>query len=343
MNKIRLINAIVLAFSILSADSLTVIMVGDIMMGTTYPDVRLPPNDGADIFSDVAHVLGSADLTLGNLEGPLTDKGTCTKKIEKGRCYAFKTPPRYVEHLVNAGFDFFSLKNNHSNDFGPEGMATTINTLIDAGLQYGTDEECGEFDVNGRSIAIICFSASSWGNSIMDIERAQRLVAQMAAKNDIVIVSFHGGGEGARYMHTRDTFEIYLGWPRGNVVKLAHAVIDSGADLVWGHGPHVPRALEIYKDRLIAYSTGNFFTWGFNLSDERGFAPMVKAVLDSAGAFMHGEIASAVQRTMQYPKLDSLHRAAQLIKRLSLEDFPLTCPEISDSGMVLPRCSDVEN
>ncbi len=325
-----------IALSLFWADSITVIAVGDIMMGTTYPEVRLPPDDGAEIFKNVAPILSAADLTLGNLEGPLTDIGICTKKVEKGRCYAFKTPPRYARYLAEAGFDFMSLKNNHTNDFGPEGIASTIKALNDVGIKYGTDDENGEFIIKNKKIAIICFSASSWGNSIFDITDAQKKVAELSRKKDLVFVSFHGGGEGIGYLHTKDTFEYYLGTPRGNVVKFAHAVIDSGADFVWGHGPHVPRALELYKGRLIAYSLGNFFTWGFNLADERGYAPILKAVLDTTGSFIEGLIIPAIQKTFQYPEIDTLRQAVRLIKKLSAEDFPHSSLLITDEGKILP-------
>lgn len=324
--------------SLLSGDSLTIIAVGDIMMGTTYPKNNLPQDDGKDIFKDVASILSSSDLTLGNLEGPLTEKGRCTKKIEKGRCYAFKTPPHYAKYLQDAGFDFMNLKNNHTNDFGPEGFNSTIEALKKCEIKYGTDGVNGEFFINNLKICIICFSASEWGNSIFNIPRAQRLVAEKSKNFDIVIVSFHGGGEGTKYLHTKDTFEYFLGWPRGNVVRFARSVIDSGADLVWGHGPHVPRAMEIYKNRLIAYSLGNFFTWGFNLDDERGYAPILKVVLDSTGTFKRGRIFSAIQKTLSFPQIDSLNRAAKLIKKLSATDFPNSPLKISEEGILLPAC-----
>lgn len=327
----------ILIFSFICADTLSIIMVGDIMMGTTFPEVRLPLDDGKDIFSNVSEILKNADLTMGNLEGPFTDSKNCTKKIEKGKVYAFRTPPHYAEHLFNAGFDFMNLKNNHINDFGPEGLSSTIDALKKFGIKYGNDETDGEFVIRDKRICIISFSQAQWGNSILDIPRAQNIVAQKARDYDIVVVSFHGGGEGLNFLHTRDTLEYFLEQPRGNVVKFSHAVIDSGADLVWGHGPHVPRAMEIYKERLIVYSAGNFFTYGFNLTGELGYAPIIKVALDSTGTFIQGQIFSAIQNHQTGLILDSLSRAAQLIKKLCLEDFPETSPIINDEGMILVK------
>jgi poly-gamma-glutamate capsule biosynthesis protein CapA/YwtB (metallophosphatase superfamily) len=318
------------------ADSLTVIAVGDIMMGSDYPYDMLPPEQGNDLFLNVADSLKSADLTLGNLEGVLLAGGVCVKTPAKATVYAFRTPPSYAQHLVDAGFDFLNLANNHLNDFGREGVESTMKTLDGQCIAYGgTAGKYAGFDFAGKTVAIACFATSPGTNLLIDIESAQRKVAALARENDITIVSFHGGGEGLKYLHTRDTFEYFLGQPRGNVVEFARAVVDSGADLVWGHGPHVPRAIEIYKDRIIAYSLGNFCTWGFNVAQELGYAPILKVVLDSTGAFMHGKIVSVLQEPGKPLAVDTLHRAAKLMKRLSLEDFPSSAPMMTDDGNIL--------
>ena len=327
-----------LLLSNLFSGSLTVIAVGDIMMGTTYPEINLPAERGRRLFQNVDSILAEADLTLGNLEGVLISGGVCTKHVEKGRCYAFRTPPDFSHNLADAGFDFMNLANNHMNDFGSDGIVSTIKVLDELDIQSGgPHKRIGQFEINGQKIVIICFATSPNTHSIFEIEDAQELVAALSRLNDIVIVSFHGGAEGPDYLHTRDTLEYFLGTARGNVVAFARAVVDSGADFVWGHGPHVPRALEMYKDKLIAYSLGNFLTCGFNLGDERGFAPILRIVLDSTGTFRHGRIISAWQKSYGSLRLDSLHNAAQLIKRLSVEDFPNSAPYITIEGIILPK------
>ncbi|UCG31110.1 MAG: CapA family protein [candidate division WOR-3 bacterium] len=306
------------------------------MMGSNYPIDMLPPNNGTDLYKDVAEVLGAADLTVGNLEGVILEGGVCAKKTKKGKVYAFRTPPSYTHNLVDAGFDFMNLANNHMNDFGLQGTESTMRKLTDCGIAYGgPGGRVGHFEINGTSLAIACFATSPGADLITNVQGAQRKVAQLAKENDIVIVSFHGGGEGLGYLHTRDTFEYFLGQPRGNVVEFARAVVDSGADFVWGHGPHVPRAIEVYNDRLIAYSLGNFCTWGFNVADERGYAPILKVIVDSTGAFMHGEIISALQKSGHPLLIDKLHNSARLIARLSAEDFPESAPHITASGSIV--------
>ncbi|MBE0432093.1 CapA family protein [candidate division WOR-3 bacterium] len=350
--------------------SVTVIAVGDIMMGSDFPASRLPPDQGSGLFTNVADILRSADLTLGNLEGVLLDGGVCAKNPSKGKVYAFRTPTSYARYLADAGFDFLNLANNHMNDFGLAGIQSTKESLEALGIEYGGPEGrtgtfrivrmdsadvAGSTDSTGRAdsagnvvsadtlrVSIACFATSPGADLIFDIKKAQQKVAGLARDNDIVIVSFHGGAEGLGCLHTRDTFEYFLGTPRGNVVAFARAVVDSGADLVWGHGPHVPRAMEMYKDRLIAYSLGNFCTYGFNISGELGYAPILKAVLDTTGVFMHGEIISALQTANQPLIVDSLHRAARLIARLSAEDFPLSAPQITEEGIILLSGTDPE-
>ena len=128
-----------------------------------------------------------------------------------------------------------------------------------------------------------------------------------------------------------------MGKERGNVVKFSRAVIDSGADFVFGYGPYVPRAMEIYKERLIAYSLGNFCTQGFNLADQRGYAPILKIVLDSTGIFKHGKIISMIQKPYKDLEIDWQFNIAKLIKKISIEDFPNSSPQITDQELILPR------
>lgn len=104
-----------------TSDTLTIAMTGDIMMGTTFPSISLPPNDGRDIFMDTKDITSRADLAVGNLEGTLCDGGT-TKKKPGPNCYAFRTPTKFGPRLTEAGYDFLSMANNHANDFGQFGI-----------------------------------------------------------------------------------------------------------------------------------------------------------------------------------------------------------------------------
>ena len=102
-----------------SKDTLTIVGVGDIMMGTTYPENKLPEGDGAFLMKEVEPYLQDADITFGNLEGTLLDSGGTPKTCRDPKvCYVFRTPVSYVQNLTRAGFDLMSLANNHAGDFG---------------------------------------------------------------------------------------------------------------------------------------------------------------------------------------------------------------------------------
>lgn len=308
--------------------SYTVIGVGDMMLGTNYPSASyLPPNDGKDLLADVQDYLKNADVTFGNLEGTMFDKGGSPKTCRNPSvCYVFRTPAKYVQNYLDAGFDALSIANNHSGDFGPEGRRKTKEVLKEAGIAYaglaGTDEYT-VFERNGVKYGLCAFAPNSGTCNLRDISNAKRIVSQLVEISDVVIVSFHGGAEGASHQHVSRKTETYVGENRGNVYEFAHAVIDAGADIVFGHGPHVTRAVELYKDRFIAYSMGNFCTYGrFSLSGPAGIAPMIKLEISKEGSFQSGEIVPVYQQKTHGPKIDPQKRAVKTIIALTKADFP---------------------
>ena len=131
--------------------------------------------------------------------------------------------------------------------------------------------------------------------------------------------------EGKYVQHIPFKHEMFYGEDRGDVVKFSRAVIDAGADLVIGHGPHVPRAMELYKNRLIAYSLGNFLTYqGIRITGDNGLAPVLTVTLSPDGSFKEGQIISARQYRPEGTQVDRTHEAAKLIEKLTKEDFPET-------------------
>ena len=116
-------------------ETLQVAFTGDIMMGTTFPSVQLPPQEGRQLFVDAAPILRQADVAAGNLEGTLCDSGKTHKKVSKV-CYAFRTPTSYAPLLQQAGYDFLSMANNHANDFGADGIASTRRCLDRLGIAH---------------------------------------------------------------------------------------------------------------------------------------------------------------------------------------------------------------
>ena len=322
-------------------DTLSFIGTGDIMLGSNYPAASdLPIHDGKMLLREVKDILKNADVSFGNLEGSFLDEGGTPKPCKSG-CYFFRMPTRYVSYLLEAGYDVMSIANNHLGDFGQTGRENTVRTLREAGLHYaGLQNICetSRFEIDGVKYGFAAFAPNTATVRITNIPAAQKIVSELSQDCDIVIVSFHGGAEGSDHRRVPKKTETFYGENRGNVYEFAHAVIDAGADIVFGHGPHVVRAAELYNDRFIIYSMGNFCTAGrFNINGPNGYAPIVKVYTNREGVFLHGEIISARQLDKTGPVLDPNHLAAKEIKRLTELDFPQTKLSISDTGEIRRR------
>jgi hypothetical protein len=332
-------------------ETLTIAAVGDIMLGSPYPnDTRMPPNDGADILKAVTPVLSSADITFGNMEAPITDGGVSEKcpepkPLKPGdlpkpvRCFAFRMPTRYAKHLKDAGFDVMSLANNHALDFGASGSSSTRRTLDALGIKHaGSDKaqySTTYLDVKGVKVAFIGFAHNNVVPNVNDLVTARRLVAEADKQADIVVVSFHGGAEGTGNQHVPQKTELFFGEKRGNLPLFSRTVIDAGADLVLGHGPHVLRGMEVYKDRLIAYSLGNFATYGwFKLEAETALTAILEVELARDGKFVRGRIHSGRQEGRGIPVPDPSGEAIKKVRSLSQTDFGPNAPKIADDGAV---------
>jgi len=309
------------------------------MIGTDYPNNHLPDDDGVSFFAAVTPWLSAADVAFGNLEGVLLDGGEPGKKCSNpNACYLFRSPTRYAELYRTAGFDVLSLANNHARDFGEEGRTSTMQALDQVGIHHsGRIGEFAAFEVHGLKVAVLAYAVTKNSNMMLDYAYAVENVSTYVSSHDIVIVSFHGGAEGRDVTRIPFDEEEYYGEPRGDVVRFARAVVDAGADLVIGHGPHVVRAMERYKGRLIAYSLGNFATYyGISVAGIKGVAPILFTTLDGAGHFVDGEIVSTVQIRPAGPSIDATNRALSLLRRLSAEDFGKPGLLFQADGKILP-------
>ena len=313
--------------------------VGDIMLGTDFPNNRLAPDDGAQLLNAVTPILKKADITFGNLEGVLLKDGEAAKKCKKrSSCYVFRSPPHYAKYLKTAGFDVLSLANNHARDFGEEGRTASMQALDAVGLHHtGRVGDIARWKVKGVSVTWIAYAPFGGSHDLLDIPLALKQIKELTKKTDLVLVSIHAGAEGKDVKHIPFKNELFFGEDRGDVVKFSHAVIDAGADLVIGHGPHVPRAMELYKNRLIAYSLGNFATYqGIRITGDNGIAPILSVTLSAEGEFKQGQIISARQHRPQGTLLDKTHQAAKIIEELTLDDFPATGLHFSKNGLIKP-------
>ncbi len=308
----------------LACATLDIAAVGDIMLGSDFPEDVLPPDDGRGLLAAVAPELRAADLTFGNLEGVLMDGGEPVKKCQDPKvCYLFRSPARYARTLADAGFDVMSLANNHARDFGEAGRSASMAALDAAGIRHsGRIGDIASWEQGGRRIALVAFSFTSGSHPLNDLAGARALVGELKAGHDLVIVSFHGGAEGGDATQLPFTTERFFGEDRGDVVVFGRAMVDAGAALVLGHGPHVPRAIEAWNGHLIAYSLGNFATYfGISIAGPKGYAPILRATLDGEGRLVSGRIVSAIQQRPDGLRPDPGQQAGRLIRSLTETDL----------------------
>jgi poly-gamma-glutamate capsule biosynthesis protein CapA/YwtB (metallophosphatase superfamily) len=313
------------------------------MLGTTFPDEAggdLAPNDGADLLKEVTPLLKLGDITFGNLEGPLTEGGVSAKRKGKraGTCYAFRVPPRYSKYLKDAGFTVMGLANNHAMDFGAEGRASSRQALEQVGIAHtGETGDIAHLTVKGKKVAVIAFATYPNAHNLLDLDESLQTIRAARAESDLVIVSFHGGAEGATHQHVPNGDETFLGEDRGDLRKFAHAAIDAGAQVVVGSGPHVVRGMEIYQGKLIAYSLGNFATYGpFNLSGENGLSLVLEAHLGADGTFLGGQVHPVRQEKPGGPKLDAAMSIVPILRDLSTTDFGESSVIVGEDGKLSP-------
>jgi capsule synthesis protein PGA_cap len=316
--------------SAVPAGIVTIAAVGDIVMGSTP---NLPPDGGRSFFDAVQTDL-AADVVLGNLEGTLSVGGGSKCGAGSTNCYAFQTPPSYAAWLRKAGFTVMNLANNHAFDFGASGQAQTLAAL--RGQKLATTGRPGEITyqkVGDIDVAVVGFAPYPWAQSLTNIPAARRLVKKAAANADVVIVTMHAGAEGSERAHVRPGTETFLGENRGNVVAFSHAVVESGADVVIGHGPHVLRGMEWYHGRLIAYSLGNFAGYKvFSMGGPLSLSGILRVTLRGDGGFDSGTLVPTHMVGAGMPALDEAESAHGIVRTLSHEDFGPRAVKVSANG-----------
>lgn len=315
---------------------ITIKAVGDIVAGTNFPDYRLPQNPNQLFPNSVRNQLKGSDILFGNYESTLTNHPYSSKDISKGMVFAFRSPPAYAKLLSQVGFDIMSVANNHAMDFGKVGFQDTIKNLNSTGIKtVGVKNQIIYSKAKDIPIAWIGFCFYDYCNKVQDIENAKALVKQARQNAKIVIISMHVGAEGKDALNVRNQTEFFYGENRGNSIKFARSMIDVGADLILGHGPHVPRAMEVYKGKLVAYSLGNFLGYKtFSTSGEKGNSMILEAKLNQNGDFLSGKITSIRLDKQGIPQVDKYNQTGKLVNSLIQNNFPDGKIMISSEGKI---------
>jgi hypothetical protein len=326
-----------------ATDTITLSGVGDVIMGTLYRGGggKIPPQNGQGFFDPIKSALAS-DLVMGNLETPLTtDTGANKCAAGDTECFQFFLPPAYANYLHDGGFQVMNLANNHTNDMGPAGLANTRAALEAAGVGHtGAPNEITIVQVKGVKVAVLGFSIYSWGGNLNNIPAAVNLVKKAAAQADLVVIQMQGGAEGSDKTHVTPGHEYFVGEDRGDLIAFSHAVIDAGADVVFGHGPHVMRGMEFYHGRLVAYSLGNFCGYGvLNSAGYLGVGGVLRVTLRRDGSWAGGALVATQMVRGGMVDLDPNKRALGFVGGLSTSDFGATAARIStaDGSISPPR------
>lgn len=312
--------------------TVTISAVGDFNFGNTPV---LPPYP-ATYLQAVRPAL-QGQIVFGNLEGTLTDSGSTSKcATASATCYAFRAPTSYASIIRAAGFTVVNSANNHSHDFGAQGLAATSAALQAAGIvQAGLPGQIGVATVGATKVAFVDFAPYAVTNDLLDFAAAKALIAQAKAEANLVVVYMHAGAEGATADHVTGREEYYLGEDRGNPEAFAHAAIDDGADLVIASGPHSLRGMEDYRGHLIDYSLGDFASYeDFATAGTLDLSGVLTVTLTAAGTLVSGHFTSLVLSSVDQPSLDPSGAAATFVNQLSAEDFGPSAVTVGASGQL---------
>ncbi|MBD2614695.1 CapA family protein [Nostoc punctiforme FACHB-252] len=319
------------------ADTITIKAVGDIIPGTNFPNYRLPRFQDQLLPKSVRTHLQGSDILFGNFESSLTNHPYTTKDINREQIFAFRSPPAYAQLFAKAGFNVFNMANNHAMDFGLVGFKDTKKNLEAAGIAtLGHKNQILYLKANNIPVGMIGFSPYEMYNSIHNLAAAEKLVAQAKKNANIVIVSMHAGAEGTEALHVKNQTEFFYGENRGNSINFARKMIDAGADLVLGHGPHVPRAMEIYKNKIIAYSLGNFLGYRtLSTNAQAGDSLILEVKINSSGNLVSSKIIPIRMDKQGIPQVDRHFRTLKLMRYLNNKAFPKNPVKINNKGEII--------
>jgi hypothetical protein len=305
---------------------------GDIVLGNSFVVEHIPKEWEASYFAGVRDIFKSADMVMGNFEDTLTNHEKTSKNPGSGRQYAFRSPPHYAELLFQEGFRVLNVANNHANDFGEIGFKDTFTNLKQAGIAVtGLRDETATLTIRGLNIAVLGFTYNSRFNTVFELAEGAERVRQAKAQGTYVIVTFHAGAEGSPAIWHGNEDEPFMGENRGNTVAFSHAMIEAGADLVVGHGPHVLRSAECYQDKPIVYSLGNFVgVGGLSAKNFAAVSALLEVGVTQAGKLQHINLIPLSFNDQKLPQVDPREYGTRLVNYLGKNaHFPGTFLEFS--------------
>jgi hypothetical protein len=307
--------------------------VGDTVLASSF---GMPPDGARGSLAAVTRTLQDADLTWGNLEETMSTTAGSKCGGGSSNCYAFQAPPAMTSVLHSAGFDLMNMANNHAFDFGAVGRAQTVAALTRAHVgQTGAPGQITIRTVKGTTVAFLGFAPYPWAARLDRIPQAVALVRKAAKMADLVVVAIHAGAEGSTADHVPHGTEYFLGENRGNSRAFAHAVINAGADLVVGSGPHVLRGVEQYHGHLIAYSLGNFSGFrNFALGGTLSLSGILRVVLDPDGSWQSARLIPVALHGAGLPALDPTNASVRLVAQLSRDDFGANAAHFAANGVI---------
>jgi poly-gamma-glutamate capsule biosynthesis protein CapA/YwtB (metallophosphatase superfamily) len=293
---------------------------GDVTLGSSY---GRPPDRGRPQLAGIAGVLRRADVAAVNYEGTFGSGGPSKCAGGRSNCFAFQAPAANAGTLRWAGVDVVNQANNHAHDFGGTGMAQTHAALRRVGVRWtGAPGQVSVLRRGGARIAFVGFSTYPWSAPMSSDAAVRALVGAAARRARIVVAFLHAGAEGASRDHVPHGHEHAYGEDRGDSRHFARVAVDAGADLVLGSGPHVVRGLQLYRDRLIAYSLGNLTGWhNFGTGGNSALSALLRVEVDRNGALARGSLVSLRLDGAGVPHADPARGAERLMRSLSASDF----------------------
>jgi poly-gamma-glutamate capsule biosynthesis protein CapA/YwtB (metallophosphatase superfamily) len=302
------------------------------MLGNTP---ELPPKPYRYLDAVHEQLTRRTDIVFMNLEGTLTSAtgGKCGGSSSD--CYAFRSPTSFASVFKGEGISVANSANNHYNDFGDQGQRDTAAALRDAGIaQTGRPGQIGITKVGDVKVAFVGFAPYSWASNLLDLGAARALIQKAKGQADQVVVYMHAGAEGASKTHVGSSSEFAFGENRGNPRAFAHMAIDAGAGLVIASGPHVLRGMEAYRNRLIAYSLGNFAGFhNFSAAGASSRSAMLRVTLNAKGRFEAGRVFPVTLSPTGQPSPGG--GALQMIQSLSKADFGSAGVRFRGNGTIL--------